>query len=255
MIKIVIIEDEIPARKKLRRFIEELDTLTEIVAEIDTVDKGIQFLKNNKADLIFSDIELLDGNAFEIYRQTSILCPIIFTTAYDHFWMEAFEGKGIAYLLKPFSKERFCQAWDKFLFLRNSLPVENKWIASLTELIQQNFIEKPAKKRFTISNHQGIYFVATENIVFFEACEGVVFAHDVYSKKHLLTESTLKEIEEQLSPADFFRINRRELVSKTHIEKIERHGKNTLAIKLKNYPHYLQTSQSNTASFRDWVAK
>ena len=107
MIKVVIIEDEIPARNKLKRFISELETPIEIVAEIDTVEKAVVFLKNSSVDLIFSDIELLDGNAFEIYDQVNISCPVIFTTAYDQFWMNAFESNGIEYLLKPFSQSRF----------------------------------------------------------------------------------------------------------------------------------------------------
>jgi two-component SAPR family response regulator len=89
MIKILIIEDEIPARKKLKRFLEELDSTTKVVAEIDNVVSAVAFLKNTSVDLIFSDIELLDGNAFEIYKEVSISCPIIFTTAYDQFWMDA----------------------------------------------------------------------------------------------------------------------------------------------------------------------
>ena len=104
MTRILIIEDEIPARKKLRRFIEELDTPTVILAEIDTVQAAVDYLSSREVDVIFSDIELLDGNAFEIYQQVSVACPIIFTTAYDRFWMDAFESNDIAYLLKPFSK-------------------------------------------------------------------------------------------------------------------------------------------------------
>ncbi|MFD2890889.1 LytR/AlgR family response regulator transcription factor [Flavobacterium chuncheonense] len=255
MTRILIIEDETPARKKLRRFIEELDSPTEIVSEIGTVQSAIEFLSTNQPDLIFSDIELLDGNAFEIYSQISVNCPIIFTTAYDQFWMNAFEGNGIAYLLKPFSKERFRLAWDKFLLLRNSTSEAQNAIASLTKLIQQNISEKSYKKRFTIKIHQGIYLLETENILFFEAEDGVVFAYDNQGKKHLLTEPTLREIEEQLSPTDFFRINRSELIHKHYIEKIERYNKNTLAIKLKEYKTYLKTSQNQTAAFREWVEK
>ena len=99
MIKILIIEDEIPARKKLKRFLEELDSTAKVIAEIDNVVSAVAFLKSTSVDLIFSDIELLDGNAFEIYKEVSISCPIIFTTAYDQFWMNAFESNGIAYLL------------------------------------------------------------------------------------------------------------------------------------------------------------
>ena len=253
MIKILIVEDEIPARTKLNRFIKTLDASLEIVAELDTVESTVAFLKSNQVDLIFSDIELLDGNAFEIYRQVTVSCPIIFTTAYDQFWMDAFDSNGIAYLLKPFSKERFRKAWDKFMLLRGSTYDEDKWMSNLAKLINQNAENKSYKKRFTIKTHQGIYFLAIENIIFFEANEGVVFAYDTSGKKHLLSEATLKEIEERINPLDFFRINRSELISKLHIEKIERYNKNTLAVKLKGYNNHLKTSQSNTATFREWV--
>ncbi len=255
MIKILIIEDEIPARKKLKRFIEELDTPVEIVAEIDTVSSAIDFLMKNQVDVIFSDIELLDGNAFEIYSKVALTCPIIFTTAYDQFWMNAFESNGIAYLLKPFSRERFQKAWDKYQWLGHPASDTHNSIDALAKLIQQNFQKKEYKKRFTIHTNQGMYFLATGDILYFEANEGVIFAYDTKGEKHLLTEATLREIEEQLDPIEFFRINRSELIQKKHIEKIERYNKNTLAIRLKSYKPYLKTSQSNTAAFREWMEK
>jgi len=253
MIKVLIIEDEIPARKKLKRFLDELDTAIQVIAEIDTVEAAVGFLTNSTVDLIFSDIELLDGNAFEIYNKISITCPIIFTTAYDQFWMKAFESNGIEYLLKPFSKERFLKAWNKFLLFRNSNPEENKLLINLTKLMEHNFADKSYKKRFTVNTYQKIYFIEIEDITFFEANEGVIFAFDTSGKKHLLNESTLKEIEAQLDPADFFRINRSELIGKKHLEKIERYTKNTLAIKMKGYEKYLKTSQNSTSSFREWI--
>jgi len=255
MIKIVIVEDEIPARKKLKRFLEKMDTQINIIAEIDTVSAGISFLSSNSADLIFSDIELLDGNSFEIYKQVPLLCPIIFTTAYDQYWMNAFESNGIAYLLKPFSKDRFQKAWDKFMLFRNSSAIDNKQLTNLEKLLEQNFLKQSSKKRFTIHTARGFFFIDTDIIAFFEASEGVVFAADTMGKKHLLNESTLKEIEEQLNPSDFFRINRSELISKLHVEKIERYTKNTLAVKMKGYSGYLKTSQSSTTAFREWIEK
>lgn len=254
MIKVLILEDEIPARKKLKRFLKELDVPTEVMAELDTVAMGIAFLQSNPVDLIFSDIELLDGNAFEIYDQVSLSCPIIFTTAYDQYWINAFDSNGIAYLLKPFSKERFQKAWDKFLLFRNAPTDAGAALpGSLLKRLEETLSRKPFKKRFTVHTHQGIYFLDTENISYFEASAGVVFAYDATGKKHLLTEPTLKEIEEQLDPSDFFRLNRSELVHKTHIEKIEYYTKNTLAVKLKGYQKYLSTSQANTAPFRSWI--
>lgn len=253
MIKILIIEDEIPARKKLKRFLEGLETKTEVAAEIDTVETAIEFLNHSSVDVIFSDIELLDGNAFEIYKQVHVSCPIIFTTAYDQFLMDAFESNGIAYLLKPFSRERFQIAWDKFLLFRNSSSNEDQQLKDLTKLIQQNFQKSAFKKRFTINTHQGIYFLDTENITFFEASESVIFAFDITGKKHLLNKFTLNEIENQLSPEYFFRINRSTIINKQHVEKMERYTKNILAIKIKAAKNYLKTSQSNTASFREWI--
>lgn len=250
MIKVLIIEDEIPARKKIKRLLEELSTPNQVLAEIDTVDRAISFLKNNTVDLIFSDIELLDGNAFDIYREIHLNCPIIFTTAYDQFWMDAFDTNGIAYLLKPFSKERFQKAWDKFLLLRNT---EDVMIERIAKLMEQNFSTKAYKKRFTIRLHQGIYFLDTEKITFFEASDGVLFAYDILGKKHVLSESTLKEIEEQLEPSDFFRINRSELICKKYVEKIERYNKNSLAVKIQGHQEYLKTSQTMTAAFRSWI--
>lgn len=255
MTKILIIEDEIPAQKKLRSFIENLNSPTEIMAELETVQSALDFLKVNQPDLIISDIELLDGNAFEIYSQVNITCPIIFTTAYDQFLINAFETNGIAYLLKPFSQERFQNAWDKFIMLKSPFVDTNPSIQAITQLIQQNFQKKEFKRRFTIHKNEQIYFVATENILLFEADEGIVFAYDSNGKKHLLNETTLKEIEERLNPNDFFRINRSELIQKQHIEKIKRYNKNSLAIYLKGHVSHLKTSQNKTSSFREWIEK
>ncbi|MCH7409495.1 LytTR family DNA-binding domain-containing protein [Belliella sp. DSM 111904] len=255
MTKVLIIEDEIPARKKLKRYIEALYPTSEIMAELDTVEAAVAFLKINQPDLIFSDIELLDGNAFEIYQQVATPCPIIFTTAYDQFWMDAFEGNGIAYLLKPFSQDRFQKAWEKYILLQKSASEQVNVITRLAKLMQENLQERKYKKRFVINSNHGISFLDTANILFFIASEGVVFAYDNQSKKHMLTEPTLKVIEEQLDPMAFFRINRSELVHKPFIEKLERYNKNTLAIKLKGYSNHLITSQSTTAAFREWVEK
>ena len=255
MIKLIIIEDEIPARKKIKRFLEELGVETELVAEIDSVAMAVEVLKNTSVDLIISDIELLDGNAFDIFKQVAISCPIIFTTAYNQFWMDAFDTNGIAYLLKPFSKDRFQKAWDKFLLFRNAPSGENYQLASLVKLIEQRFAVQTFKKRFTIHRHPGFSFLDVDSIAFFGAGEGVIFAFDATGIKHLLNELTLKEIEEQLNPADFFRINRSELLSRMHVEKIERFTKNILSVKVINYPYHLKTSQATTAAFREWIEK
>lgn len=254
MIRVVIIEDEIPARKKLKRFLEEINNEVLVVAEIGTVTEAVEFLKNEKSvDLIFSDIELQDGNAFEIYDEIKVSCPIIFTTAYNQFLMNAFESNGIEYLLKPFSLERFQKAWSKFLMFRKSDSESQDLVSKLNQILKNSVVAKSFKVRFSVHSGHGISFVQTEDILFFTAEEGVVFAIDKMSKKHLLSHTALKEIEELINPSDFFRINRSEIISKKYIERIERYSKNAIAIKLENYKKNLITSQSNTSSFRSWI--
>lgn len=255
MTKILIIEDEIPARKKLRRFIEELETPVHVMAELDTVQAAVTFLKNHQPGLIFSDIELLDGNVFEIYSEVQVACPIIFTTAYDHFWMDAFDTNGIAYLLKPFSRERFQKVWDKYILLTKSPSQEKTSLDDLAHLIRQNISGTRYKKRFGISSPQGMYFLETTEIAFFEADEGMVSIHDRNGKRHLLSGFSLKELEEQLNPEDFFRINRSELVHKIYVENVQRYNKNILAVKVTGCTDLLKTSQATTAAFRDWVER
>lgn len=167
--------------------------------------------------------------------------------------MNAFETNGIEYLLKPFSQDRFKKAWDKFMLLRDQALGKTDVLSQLQQMLSQSNPEKKYKSRFTVSTHQGIYFVNTEDILFFEAEEGIVFAIDTAGKKHPLNVSTLKEIENQLDPISFFRINRGQLVQKKHVEKIERYNKNTLVLQIKGFHGHLITSQSNTASFRKWI--
>lgn len=253
MIQILIIEDEIPARNKLKRMIQELGHDTDIMAELDSVESAVSFLSSKQPDVIFSDIELIDGNAFDIYNQVTISCPIIFTTAYDQFWENAFESNGIEYLLKPFSKERFIKAWDKFLRFRHKPFNENELLQNITKILEQKGNHSNYRNRFTVHTNHGIYFLSITSISFFRAHEGLVFAFDDTGKKHVLSESILKKIEKSLDPSEFFRINRSEIVHKQKVGSINYYNKNMLSIKIKGYDEYLITSQSQTALFRKWI--
>ncbi len=251
MIHVMLIEDELPARKKLHRFLAEMSEPVKVIAESGSVQESADLLRSGLTiDLILSDIELLDGNAFGIFEQVKVSCPVIFTTAYDRYWMNAFETNGIEYLLKPFSSERFCKAWDKFLLLRGN---DTAVLKNIEQLIRGTTGRRNTKKRFSAHSHPGMYFVETEDILYFLAEEGVVFAIDNKGNRHLLTCATLKEVEEGTDPADFFRISRGEVVHRKYIERIERYSKNALSVKLKGHAEYLVASQGNTAGFRAWL--
>jgi DNA-binding LytR/AlgR family response regulator len=253
MIKVVIIEDEIPARNKMKRFLSELEQPTTILAELSSVSEGLQHLPLLQPDLILSDIELMDGTSFEIFNQCTILCPIIFTTAYDQYWMHAFDANGIAYLLKPFSKDQFLKAWNKYLLLRGTPAIAQEFYQKLMNVLEQHPHKTPYKKRFTVTHRKGIQFLEVKTIAFIEATQGIVIACDWTGKKHPLQEATLTEVENQVDPSDFFRINRSEILSKSFIERLEYHNKNAITIQLKGITRTFVTSQSKTAEFRKWI--
>ncbi len=257
MTRILILEDELPARKKLKRYLAESKLEVKILAEIESVSDGIEFLKNHREiDLIISDIELRDGNAFEIFSKIAFPCPIIFTTAYNEYWMQAFESNGIAYLLKPYSLEKFIQAWDKFQLLTQKPAEEKDWMNQLAAFIGDKKLDKTEfKSRFTIPTSRGTYFLPLIEVVYFSADDGLVFGIDQSGKKHLMKEATLKEIEKQVDPIQFFRINRSQLIHKKFVTGTERYSKNSVAIKLFGVDQLLICSQNQTPLFTNWIEK
>jgi DNA-binding LytR/AlgR family response regulator len=245
MIRVLLIEDEIPARNKLLRFLKEKETQ---VREAGSLKEANEWLSSQAFDVIVSDIELLDGNVFSLFKDREISCPILFTTAYDQFWTDAFDTRGIDYLLKPFSQERFDQAWDKFLWLREGQ--EKRTLEALKALVHG----RKYKSRFPVSTSQGTYYLLSKDIVFIEAEEGVLFAYDQLGKRHLLSGvQSLREMEEMLDKTMFFRINRSEMVAKDAIERTDRYDKNSLIIYLRNQGRRLKTSQTISAAFRSWL--
>ncbi|UJP66696.1 LytR/AlgR family response regulator transcription factor [Mongoliitalea daihaiensis] len=243
-IDVLIIEDELPARRKLLRYLGQLQEEVQVVAECATVEEAISFFEaGGKVDLILSDIALLDGNAFDIYQEIALKSPIIFTTAYADYTMNAFESNGIDYLMKPFTFERFEKAWKKYvLFAKQNLTSQASNLSGF-------------KTRFVINTPRDSYFLEVEDIAYFLAEEGVVKAVDLKGKTHLMGLITLKELEEKVDPSMFFRINRAELVHKKGILRMERYGKNNLAIQMQGSEKKLITSQANTSAFREWVEK
>ncbi len=167
--------------------------------------------------------------------------------------MNAFESSGIEYLLKPYSYPRFEKAWLKYTFLKNKMKVNhNDLISKLDAYYQSKLDLKPIYKEYIpVKSNSGIYFLKVEDIIFIQSDYGVIFAYDSANKKHLLNQTSLKEIQEMLNPIVFFKINRSEFVNKVYIEKINRYTKNTVAINIKS--HTLKTSQNSTAAFNSWM--
>jgi len=252
--KVLIFEDEIPAYNKLVTYVKNAIANVEILGWARSVKEAVELITNHeKIDLIISDIELLDGNSFEVFENLKVECPIIFSTAYDQYLFKAFQTNGIAYLLKPYSETNFKEALEKYNVLFSSNPkinLDKNVIAELRNIIEGE--KKTYKRRFSIKKKAGIKILNVEDIISFEASGDFSIAYDLGDQKHIINYS-LGDIENKVDPAQFFRINRSEIINIDFIEKIEPHFKNRLAISLKHREAFVYTSGNKTPMFRTWL--
>jgi|APTNR8051073442_1049403.scaffolds.fasta_scaffold01080_9 DNA-binding LytR/AlgR family response regulator len=253
--RVFILEDEALAAQRLMEFIRIAHPDAQIVGWEKTIRQGLLWLQQNQEpDLLFSDIELLDGNVFQLYETHRVNCPVIFTTAYDQFLLQAFQVNGIAYLLKPYDLEQFQQAIAKYQRLfgaPTTAPVLTEAVvAQLKQAFQPAF--EQYKRRFTVRMGGGIYLLNTEDIQCFVAEDKVVLACTAEGKRYPLNQ-TIAELEGMLDPRRFFKINRGDIVNIEAIRKIEPHFNDRLAVTVVGAPNFLVTSAARTAEFRKWL--
>lgn len=250
--KVLIFEDEIPAYDKLVGFIESYLPDAEIKGWGRSINEAKRLLKkNDDVELIFSDIELLDGSSLNIYEDVSVNCPIIFCTAFDQYVLQAFQTNGIAYLLKPYDDSKFKDAIEKYKTLFSSNPngkIDVAVIKDLKEVKERQIY----KQRFTVKKKGGIKLINTSTVVSFHASGDFSFAIDKNGEKHIVNYA-LGSIESKIDPDKFFRINRSEIINIEFIEKLESYFKNRLAIKMKGSAESFHTSTSKTPEFRTWI--
>jgi two-component system, LytTR family, response regulator LytT len=251
---VLIIEDENIAQKQLINYLNNIDSQIDIIGQLSSIsDCESWFASHLQPDIIFSDIELLDGNIFTFLDKHEITTPIVFTTAYDQYLLKAFDSIGVAYLLKPFTEEQIKNAITKCLLLKaeNKKSYSNDILAdiqlALRDVSQINF-----KQRLTIKLPSGLYLLPTKNISLIKADTALLNAYDFLGKKFPLT-GTLSQTEQQLNPRIFFRINRSELINIDAIEKIEHQSSDRLAVYIKGHGEPFIVSGSKTADFRKWI--
>jgi two-component system, LytTR family, response regulator LytT len=213
--KILIIEDETEAAKNIVWLLKNIDPKIEIIGIIDTVTKGIAWLeKEAHPDLIISDIQLADGNSFEIYDQIKPQCAVIFTTAFDSYAIKAFEVNSIDYLLKPINQNALGKAIEKYKSLNKSMTIE---IAELLKTMQE---PRTYRKSFLVRFRDKMLPIHTEEFVYFYIKEGSVYGRALDDKAYVIDEN-LEDLETQLPPSQFFRANRQYIVSRTAIKEID----------------------------------
>ncbi|MND67694.1 Sensory transduction protein LytR [compost metagenome] len=248
--KILIIEDELPSARLLRRKLERLGYT--VSATLQTVEESIEwFRSNNEPDLLFMDIQLADGISFEILEQVKPSSAIIFTTAYDEYMLRAFKQNSIDYLLKPIEDEELENAIEKFLqFRRPVSPFDLATFEALFKNTTQTF-----KERFTIKIGQSLKVVTTRQIecIYSENKGTYLYTNE---NGNYLFDQTLDALTPQLSPKDFFRINRSAIVQFDAIKSIAVHSNARLKIYLKHYESdELIVSREKVVAFKNWLDK
>lgn len=250
--KVLIIEDEEPAAKRLQKMLKEIEPGIDVVAQIVSVSSAVKwFAGNGSPDLIFSDIQLSDGLSFEIFKTVDISCPIIFTTAYDQYAIEAFKVNSIDYLLKPIKKEELEQAVTKFKKIAGATapaPIDiNKLLQSL------NTTGTDYKKRFVVRYGEHIKTIDIDEVVYFYTEDKVTFlcTKDV---RRFVVDYNLDTLDAVLDPKTFFRINRQYIISIHSIAEMFAYTKSRVLIKL-NPPakHETIVSTERSADFKQWL--
>lgn len=250
---ILVIEDEQIAGEKLKGYIQKYIDREASISWVRSVSEVNEILSApHRFDMIFSDIELLDGNIFSVYEQVEITCPIIFCTAYDQFVMKAFETNGIAYLLKPYDEEQFLDAWKKYqlLFDKKDNRVSDNILNELKLIV--NNAKTEYKTRFTIKKANGVYLLSVEDIVYIQSQGDFLLAIDASKNKHVINQS-MTSIVKLLDPAIYFQINRSQIINAAYLQKFETHFKNKLCISMIGLKDPLFTSSSRSPEFRLWL--
>lgn len=245
----LIIEDEILAAKHLRHVIDEVGGI-DVLAVTESITESVEWFRNNaQPDLIFMDIHLADGSAFEIFRHISVTCPIIFTTAYDEYALKAFKVNSIDYLLKPIDAVSIKGAIRKLELLtpKNSSQADfKKFIDTFTKgLTYKSHFLIPAKGDKLIP-------AQAAEIAYIYIDSGTVKSVK-FDEKSFRFEYTLDELAELLDPNDFFRANRQYIISRTAIKDIDLWFNSRLSVNLKlTTPEKILISKARIPEFKNW---
>jgi len=249
MIKALIVEDEPLAAEHLCQMIGKCDKDIEVVKITSSIKDTVNWLQNNTSDIIFLDIHLEDGLSFKIFEQVNIDTPIIFTTAYDKYAINAFSVNSIDYLLKPINIDELKKSINKFKKFGINKRIDIDEIKKLL-LPQSSYL-----KSFLVQYNSRIKKISIDDIAYFFAYDKAVYAITKDGHKHLI-DKTLDKLEEIISPNHFFRINRKMIVSENSISNMTAYSRSRIKLDLKPIlPEELDAivSIERSHNFRNWI--
>jgi DNA-binding LytR/AlgR family response regulator len=252
---ILIVEDEELAVKKLQKTLASVDASANVVGVTDSIQGTVDWLQNNDtADLILMDIELADGQSFEVFNQVEVKAPVIFTTSYDEYALKAFKVNSVDYLLKPIQIEDLQAALAKYKKLNNSAKSDVN-LESLVKQLQQQLQPKEYRKRFLVKHAQKLVSVDVDEIAYFYS-DGRLNFFKTHDNKKYVVDYTMEELEDMLDPDKFFRISRSFYVAIEAIEKIDDYFGNRLILQLTPaVDKEALVSREKVSDFKKWMGK
>lgn len=252
--KVIIVEDEALAAERLQKLIHRVDPSIEIIATISSVEEGVSWIRDNPApDLAFFDIELSDGSSFDLANTVKVNFPVIFTTSYDQYALEAFSLKSVDYLLKPIRFQRLEQAIQKFRSWQQ--PPLSDIQADLTSIIQEAMATPSSdyKERWLVKNGNLIQAVPTSDIAYFYSDQKTSLLMTKQGKRFPLDQS-LDKVMGLLDPRVYFRLNRKYIIHIDAPAKMHPYFKGRLKVELSPpIDDDIVVSSERTPAFKAWL--
>ena len=254
MVKILIVEDEIPAQINLKKLIDKHCANSVVVATLNSVRSTIKWLEDNPdgADVIFMDVELSDGVCFDIFEKVSVSTQVVITTAYDNYAVKAFRINSTDYLLKPITDSDFVETWERCMerMEHQNAPTMEHLMDALAKVGSK---DKEYKKRFIVKSGERIIIIPVEDIAYCYSEEKSTYAVNFAGTRRLLDYS-LDMVQEVLDPKRFFRVSRSFIVSINAIENISKHLGTRLKLQLNpRTEDDVVVSRSRTSDFLVWL--
>lgn len=250
--KILLIEDETLAAERVQSLLQETGVPVKVLAHLKSVETSVQWLSSNPhPDLIISDIRLLDGSCFEIFKQVPVTVPVIFTTAYDQYAIRAFEVNSVDYLLKPIELEKLKLALEKVTLRSQRESAPQPDYAALLKLLQGS--QSNYKARFMVRLGQKIVAVPTEKIAYFFSENKLTFLITNDQKKYPL-DQPLDELTAVLDPRIFFKANRQFIITFQSIAEIHPYFKGRIKLMLSPAStEEVVISSERSPEFKKWI--
>lgn len=253
--KVLIVEDEYSVARDLRDLLWEINSDVEVMAILESVKEVVDWIRSatQLPDLGFFDIQVADGNSFEIFEQTKVPFPIVFTTAFDEYALKAFKLNSVDYILKPIKKKDLEIALNKYKKIYIPSAQYEALLAVIQDLKRNQ--QKKYKKNFLVYFKDKILPLAVEDIAYFYLENQAVFCMTHQSAKYFIDQS-LELIQTQINPDDFFRASRQFLVSRKAIKSASIYFSRKLKLELRpSSDREVIISKLNSSKFKKWLTE